>query len=186
MAASPAVFFLKAVFSLPFVSIKINNKNVNLDDNYHIGLSAPAAPKRRTALEELVDENVTTASDSLSNVHQKPLNTTLAHNLQEMLEQEAAVPAVPSVNTIFVSNTCDTITWYWEFTTNPYPTRGIVILFVNLKSRKIYKTYREANIGAILANQGYPECETPASNWTIEVGTEGLRKEESSCEEGAR
>ncbi|GIZ48998.1 hypothetical protein CKM354_001203900 [Cercospora kikuchii] len=140
-------------------------------------------PGNRTVLEELLDENVTTASDSLSYVFQKPLNATLAHNLQEMLEQEAAVPAVPSVNTIFTSNTCDTITWYWEFTTKPYPTRGIVILFVNLQSRKIYKTYQEANIGAVLANQGSPECQIPDSNWKLEIGKEGLQREESSCEE---
>ncbi|KAF2211301.1 hypothetical protein CERZMDRAFT_98611 [Cercospora zeae-maydis SCOH1-5] len=157
-------------------------ETANIIDRYTLYLIE--YPGNRTVLEEPVDENVTTASDSLSYVYQKPLNKTLAHNLQEMLEQEAAVPAVPSVSTIFVSNTCDTITWYWEFTTKPYPTRGIVILFVNLQSRKIYKTYREANIGAVLANQGNPECRTPASNWTIEVGTEGLQKEESGCDEG--
>ncbi|PPJ60083.1 hypothetical protein CBER1_07565 [Cercospora berteroae] len=163
MAASPAVFFLKALFSLPFVSIKINNKNGSPEENLHIESSSGNTnescltrvetaqiiekytlyltkyPDNRTVLEELVDENVTAASDSLSYVFQKPLNTTLARNLQEMLKQEAAVPAVPSVNTIFVSNTCDIISWYWEFTTKPYPTRGIVILFVNLQLRKLYK-----------------------------------------------
>lgn len=110
------------------------------------------------------------------------MNTSLAHSIQDFIEQESTVPAVPAMKTIFMSHTCDTITWYWEFLTKPWPTRGIVILFVNLDSRKIYKTYREVNVGALLLNQGNPECEIPATNWTTSVGTEGLKKEESGCQ----
>ncbi|KXS94301.1 hypothetical protein AC578_6786 [Pseudocercospora eumusae] len=132
-------------------------------------------------LGELYSENVTTASDSLSFVFQKPLNATLAHNLTELIAQEGSFGVVPGINNIFVSHSCDTITWYWEFLTEPWPTRGISIIFVDLASRKVVKTYREANVGALLRDSGSPECQ---SNFIVSKGNDGLSPEKRSCEGG--
>ncbi|KAI5363887.1 hypothetical protein Slin14017_G058510 [Septoria linicola] len=199
MSGSPAVFFLKALISLPFVSVNIKQTDTRQDENLgyaksnrgdisdacltkrdttsivqKYSLYLTKYPGNATMLGELHEENVVTASDSLSYVFQKPLNTSLAHSLQDIIDQEAAVPGI---NAIFTSHICDTITWYWEFTTKPWPIRGIVILFVNLESRKIYKTYREVNVGAILLNQGSPECQVPSPDWHVSVGTEALEPE---------
>ncbi|KXS99388.1 hypothetical protein AC579_8800 [Pseudocercospora musae] len=61
-------------------------------------------------LVELYWENVTTASDSLSFIFQKPLNVTLAHNLTGLIAQEGSFGVVPGINNIFVGHSCDTIT----------------------------------------------------------------------------
>ncbi|KAF7197329.1 hypothetical protein HII31_01139 [Pseudocercospora fuligena] len=129
-------------------------------------------------LGELYSENVTTASDSLSFVFQKPLNATLAHTLAELIAQEGSFGVVPEINNIFVSHSCDTITWYWEFLTEPWPTRGMSIIFVDLESKKVVKTYREVNVGALLKDSGSPECR---SNFTVSKGHDGLPLEKRSC-----
>lgn len=95
----------------------------------------------------------------------------------ELLEQEANLPPTGDVRDIFVSHTCDTITWYFEFDTTPLPTRGIAILFVN-EDKKIYKSYREVNSAALLYNLGQPECQ---SDWTVSVGLSGPEPTEASC-----
>lgn len=102
----------------------------------------------------------------------------MTHSRSELLEQEKQLPAVPTVNDLFISNTCDTITWYFEFGTVPLATRGIAILFVDLESRKIWKAFREVNVGAILTNQGNPECK---SNFPVSTGKEGVVPGRSSC-----
>jgi hypothetical protein len=90
-------------------------------------------------------------------------------SLSELLQQEAKLPATGTVTDLFISHTCNTITWYFEFETTPLPTRGIAILFVN-DEKKVTKSYREVNSGAVLWNLGKPECQ---ANFTVSIGDEG-------------
>lgn len=85
---------------------------------------------------------------------------------------------MPGINNIFVSHSCDTITWYWEFLTEPWPIRGISIIFVDLETRKVVKTYREANVGTLLRLSGSPECQT---NFTVSKGSDVFKPEKRSC-----
>lgn len=100
-------------------------------------------------------------------------------SLSQLLQQESKLPAVGTVKDLFIANNCHTITWYFEFATKPLPTRGIAILFVDRETRKIWKSYRESNIGATLVAQGKPECK---GGFTTSVGREGPEPGRSSCE----
>ena len=104
------------------------------------------------------------------------LNTTTTHSRAQLLNQDQNLPTTGPVKSLFVSHTCDTITWYFEAETTPLPTRGILILFVN-EEKKIYKRYREANSAALLYNLGQPECE---SNFTVSVGSKVPQYSEGS------
>ena len=77
----------------------------------------------------------------------------MTHSRAELLKQEAKLPSTGAVRDIFVSHTCDTMTWYFEFETTPLPTRAIANLFVNADG-KIYKSDREVNSAALLCNCG--------------------------------
>ncbi|KAF2173968.1 hypothetical protein M409DRAFT_16237 [Zasmidium cellare ATCC 36951] len=118
---------------------------------------------------------------STSSTKSPSLNTTLTHSLPELLDQESRLPAVGTVKDLYVAHNCEMITWYFEFATKPLPTRGIAILFVNRKTRKIWKAYREANVGATLVAQGRPECK---GDFGWSVGREGVEGGRSGCEGG--
>lgn len=47
MSTSPAVFFLKALLSLPFVSVCIKPTDIDQDEKFNAGFTALARPKRR-------------------------------------------------------------------------------------------------------------------------------------------
>lgn len=55
------------------------------------------------------------------------------------------------------------------------------VIFVDLESKKVVKTYREVNVGALLRDSGSPECH---SNFTVSKGSDGLPPERRSCEGG--
>lgn len=95
----------------------------------------------------------------------------------QLLEQEAKLPPAGTVTDIFISHTCDTITWYFSFATTPLPTRGIAILFVNAE-KQIYKSFREVNNAALLYNLGQPECR---ASFTASVGMAGPEAVNSTC-----
>ena len=101
----------------------------------------------------------------------------MTHSRKELLKQEAKLPPTGEVKDLFISHSCDTITWYFEFATKPLPTRGIAILFVNAE-HKVYKSYREVNSAALLYNLGQPECD---SNFTVSVGAAGPEPTEAFC-----
>lgn len=105
----------------------------------------------------------------------------MTHSLAELLRQEAKLPAVGTVKDLFVAHNCETITWYFEFATKPLPTRGIAILFVDGTTRKIWKSYREANVGATLVALEKPECK---KDFQARVGHEGFQPGRSNCEGG--
>jgi hypothetical protein len=101
----------------------------------------------------------------------------MTHSLRELLKQEAKLPPTGAVKALFVSHSCHTITWYFEFATKPLPTRGIAIFSVS-EERKVYKAYREVNSAALRYNLGQPEC---ASNFTVSVGSAGPAPTEAFC-----
>ncbi|KAK6388583.1 hypothetical protein LTR65_007739 [Meristemomyces frigidus] len=127
--------------------------------------------------DQILVDNFTSISDSVNFVDGIPLNTTMTTSRAQLLQQEAKLPPTGKVTDLFISHTCDTITWYFEFGTTPLPTRGIAILFVNAE-KKIYKAYREINSAALLYNVGRPEC---TSNWTATVGDTGPVSSNSTC-----
>ncbi|CAK4024623.1 Hypothetical predicted protein [Lecanosticta acicola] len=127
---------------------------------------------------EIIADNFTSISDSVNFVDGLPLNTTMTRTRAELLEQEKKLPAVATVTDLFIANTCDVVTWYFEFGTIPLATRGIAILFVDLATKKIWKAYREVNVGAVLTNQGNPECK---SDFSVSTGKEGVWPTSSSC-----
>lgn len=96
-----------------------------------------------------------------------------------MVSQESADPPVPGVKDLFIGHNCETITWYFEFEMEPLPVRGIAILFVN-DERKIYKTYREVNNGALMANSGYPQCDKEKFKVPA-VGKDGVVPSKAGC-----
>jgi len=126
-------------------------------------------PGYKDVAAKYIADNFVSIGDSINFVDGIPLNTTMTHNRTQLLQQEAKLPPTGTVTNLFISHTCDTITWYFEFATTPLPTRGIAILFINAKKR-IYKAYREINSAAVLWNLGQPECR---ENFTVAVGQEG-------------
>ncbi|KAK4498295.1 hypothetical protein PRZ48_010953 [Zasmidium cellare] len=135
------------------------------------------SPVNRTLAAEIIVQDFVSISDSVNFVDQVPLNTTLTHSLPQLLEQESRLPAVGSVKDLYIAHNCETITWYFEFATKPLPTRGIAILFVG-ENRRIWKAYREANVGATLVAMGRPECR---GDFGWSVGREGVEGGRSGC-----
>ncbi|KAK3628162.1 hypothetical protein LTR56_018774 [Elasticomyces elasticus] len=121
--------------------------------------------------------NFTSISDGINFVDGVPLNTTITTSRAQILAQEAGLPPAGEVTDIFISHSCDTITWYYEFPTTPLPIRVIAILFVNA-DKQIYKAYRELNSAAVLWNIGKPECQ---SNFLVTVGNAGPEPVNSTC-----
>ncbi|TKA77148.1 hypothetical protein B0A55_04106 [Friedmanniomyces simplex] len=91
-------------------------------------------------------------------------------------------PPTGTVTDLFISYTCDTITWCFDFATTPLPTRGIAILFVNAE-RQIYRAYREVNSAAVLWNLGRPECR---AGFTVLVGDQGLEADQAASAVASR
>ncbi|KAH9810523.1 hypothetical protein Tdes44962_MAKER10416 [Teratosphaeria destructans] len=140
---------------------------------------ASSAPNASAVANETLTPDFQSISDSVNFVDGAPLNTTLTHSRAQLLQQEAELPAVGTIKDLFISHSCDTITWYWEFATTPLPTRGIAILFVDGESRRIYKAYREVNSAVVLWNLGRPECE---ADFTVPaVGDQGPAFERDGC-----
>ncbi|KAK5132776.1 hypothetical protein LTR08_008661 [Meristemomyces frigidus] len=144
-------------------------------EGYPNGFTIVAAehPGYEAVAAQILTDNFTSISDSVNFVDTIPLNTTMTTSRAQLLEQEAKLPPTGQITDLFISHTCNTITWYFDFGTTPLPTRGIAILFVNA-DKKIYKAYREVNSGAILYNVG-------ALNWTVTVGAAGPVPSNSTC-----
>ncbi|KAK5119479.1 hypothetical protein LTR85_007579 [Meristemomyces frigidus] len=157
------------------MSYETNYETSNLVAGFR-NIAAEHAGYEEVAAQILVD-NFTSISDSVNLVDGIPLNTTMTTSRAQLLQQVAKLPPTGTVTDLFISHTCDTITWYFEFGTAPLPTRGIAILFVN-SEKKIYKAYREVNNAALLYNIGKPEC---ASNFTATVGNMGPKPSNSTC-----
>lgn len=110
------------------------------------------------------------------------LNTTATRSRADLLSELGSFPPFADIKTLFVGHNCDTITWYFEFE-RQLPTRGIAIWFVDNRVKKIWKGYRESNVGATLASIGNPECDK--ERFKISVGKEGIEPGSSDCHSGA-
>ncbi|KAK5735445.1 hypothetical protein LTR17_008143 [Elasticomyces elasticus] len=161
--------------SKPYCSCLTDAEAFDLVNGFRI--VASIAPGYEAVANRTLSEDFISISDGVNFAARIPLNTTETTSRAQLLEQEAQLPPTGAVRDIFVSHTCDTITWYFEFATKPLPTRGIAILFVNAE-KKIYKSYREVNNAALLYNLGQPECQP---NFTVSVGNQGPAAINATC-----
>ncbi|KAK5725860.1 Golgi transport complex subunit 4 [Elasticomyces elasticus] len=159
----------------PYCSCLTDAEAFDLVNGFRI--VASIAPGYEAVANRTLSEDFISISDGVNFAARIPLNTTETTSRAQLLEQEAQLPPTGAVRDIFVSHTCDTITWYFEFATKPLPTRGIAILFVNAE-KKIYKSYREVNNAALLYNLGQPECQP---NFTVSVGNQGPAAINATC-----
>jgi hypothetical protein len=63
MGGSPAVFFFKAVFSLPFVSVKVKHQKPGYDQKYEADMAASMGPQRPKRLRQKTRYRCSTVFD---------------------------------------------------------------------------------------------------------------------------
>ncbi|USW47329.1 hypothetical protein Slin15195_G006480 [Septoria linicola] len=135
-------------------------------------------PNYRTRANARFKQDFKAYSDSYAFVYQNALNTTNTHTLNQYLKVHK-IPE-PAYETLFLSHTCDTITWYSVGWMGPNPAtrlpiRRMKILFVDLEDGRYTKVYNEQNSAAMLYAMGSPECEP---GWQVKRnGQDGIKKE---------
>ncbi|KXT10375.1 hypothetical protein AC579_1189 [Pseudocercospora musae] len=141
-------------------------------------------------MQDITTENFTIVSDSLAYLIQEPLNTSVARSRDEYFRRFVAPsPGVQGeFKTLFLSHTCDSITWYREWAIGEYPIREMAVFLVDIEEfGKIYKSLYEWNSGVVvhaLCEHGADMCagrkmESMAKR--VEVGNEGVVFERRDC-----
>lgn len=57
---------------------------------------------------------------------------------------------------------CSHIVFHWVNNASPAPVIGIDYLTIEENSHRIERSFSEFNVGALLFNAGFPECQDPA------------------------
>ncbi|KAJ9654808.1 hypothetical protein H2201_008933 [Coniosporium apollinis] len=57
---------------------------------------------------------------------------------------------------------CSNIAFHWSINSSPAVVLGIDYLVLEKRTHRIKKDFSEFNVGAILFNAGFPECQAPA------------------------
>ncbi|KXT02231.1 hypothetical protein AC578_5071 [Pseudocercospora eumusae] len=141
-------------------------------------------------MQDITTENFTIVSDSLAYLIQEPLNTSVAKSRDQYFQRFVAPSAgVPGeFKTLFLSHTCDSITWYREWSIGEYPIREMAVFLVDIEETgKIYKSLYEWNSGVVvhaLCEYGAEMCagrKMEKMEKKVEVGNEGVVFERRDC-----
>jgi hypothetical protein len=110
-----------------------------------------------TLAQTLLADDFTDYSDSINYLKQTPLGAVSFATKQEFIDGQGTQPPFPSVQTLTMFHTCDSIAWRWQGNYAPLWIRGINMFLINDK-RQIHTVFVELNSGAFLKNVGKPEC----------------------------
>jgi len=111
-----------------------------------------------TLANTLLADDFSDYSDSINYLKRTPLGEVSFASKQEFIDGQGTQPPFPSVETLNMFHTCDSIAWRWQGNYAPLWIRGINMFLINEK-KQIKTVLVEMNSGAFLKNVGKPECD---------------------------
>jgi hypothetical protein len=111
-----------------------------------------------TLAQTLLADDFSDYSDSINYLKRTPLGAVSFATRQDFIDGQGAQPPFPSVRTLTLFHTCDSIAWRWQGDYAPLWIRGINIFLVN-DQKQIQTVFVELNSGAFLKDVGKPECD---------------------------
>jgi hypothetical protein len=110
-----------------------------------------------TLAQTLLADDFTDYSDSINYLTRTPLGEVSFATKQDFIDGQGTQPPFPSVETLNMFHTCNSIAWRWQGNYVPLWIRGINMFMINEK-KQIQTVYVELNSGAFLKDVGKPEC----------------------------
>lgn len=111
-----------------------------------------------TLAQTLLADDFTDYSDSINYLKRTPLGEVSFATKQDFIDGQGTQPPFPSVQTLGMFHTCNSIAWRWQGNYTPLWIRGINMFIINDK-KQIQTVYVEMNSGAFLKDVGKPECD---------------------------
>ncbi|KIW96364.1 uncharacterized protein Z519_03433 [Cladophialophora bantiana CBS 173.52] len=127
-------------------------------------LQYPGGPDFNKTANRVLSDQFVVWSDSINTLGNRALGTPVYPSLQAFIASQAATPALPTVQTLSTSHTCDQIFWRWNASgigNKQMRVQGIISFDVDVDrdSVKIDTVYSEFNIAAFWTDQGNKECQ---------------------------